>query len=103
MLVILALTSVLLLYMHVIQVLVWAIAYLQIERIEELVDFEDAIYFSVVTYTTLGYGDISITGDWRLLGGIEAMNGILLFGWSAALLFAVVQQLSRVGVGVATE
>ena len=71
--------------------------------VEELTTWEDAIYFSIVTFTTLGYGDITISGGWRLLSGIEAMSGILLFGWSAALLFALVQQLSRMELGVERE
>jgi hypothetical protein len=95
--VVLCLTAVLLLFMHVIQVLVWAIAYLHLKHVAEITSLGDAVYFSIVTFTTLGFGDITITGPWRLLSGIEAMNGILLFGWSAALLFAVVQQLSRAG------
>ncbi len=54
--------------------------------------FEEATYFSFVTFTTLGYGDITLAGAWRILSGIEALNGVLLLGWSTALLFAVVQR-----------
>lgn len=45
-----------------------------------------------VTFTTLGYGDIVLGPEWRLLSGIEAINGIVLFGWSTAFLFAIVQR-----------
>jgi len=47
----------------------------------------------VVTFTTLGYGDITLPEqEWRMLSGIEALNGILLVGWTTAFLFAVVQR-----------
>ena len=49
-------------------------------------------YFSFVTLTTLGYGDITLSEGYRLLSGIQALNGILLVGWSTALMFAVVQK-----------
>ena len=59
----------------------------------QLKTFEEATYFSVVTFTTLGYGDMTLHDhDWRLLSGIEALNGILLVGWTTALLFLVVQR-----------
>jgi hypothetical protein len=54
--------------------------------------FEEAIYFSFVTFTTLGYGDITLPEIWRILSGFEALNGVLLIGWSTAMLFAVVQR-----------
>ena len=59
----------------------------------ELADFEAAVYFSFVTFTTLGYGDITLSEGYRLLSGIQALNGILLVGWSTALMFAVVQKI----------
>ena len=48
--------------------------------------------FMVITLTTLGYGDIVLTEQWRLLAAIEAANGIIMFGWSTALVIAVVQR-----------
>ena len=68
-------------------------------------DFEAAIYFSFVTFTTLGYGDLTLSDGWRLLSGIEALNGILLDGWSTAVLFAVVQRIwqSSAAAAVAEE
>ena len=54
--------------------------------------FEEAVYFSFVTFTTVGFGDVVLTPGVRLLSGIEALNGIILVGWSTALLFAVVQR-----------
>ena len=78
--------------LHTTQIIVWALAYLYLLPENVLGSFEEATYFSFVTFTTLGYGDISFTGQWRILSGIEALNGILLLGWSTALLFTVVQR-----------
>ena len=87
-----------LLLLHTIEIIVWASAYLLALPAGELGNFEEAVYFSFVTFTTLGYGDITLTEGWRLLSGIEAMNGIMLVGWTTAMLFAVVQ---RVWQGIA--
>ena len=56
-------------------------------------DFETALYFSTVTFTTLGYGDVVLEGNWRLFGAIEAGNGLILFGWSTAFLLSVTSRL----------
>ena len=86
-------TAVVLLMLHLVEVIVWALAYLLVLPGDHLDTFEKAAYFSVVTFTTLGYGDITlIEHEWRLLSGIEALNGILLVGWTTALLFLVVQR-----------
>ena len=86
-------TAVTLLMLHVIEVVVWAVAYRVLTPISSLDTFEKAMYFSVVTFTTLGYGDITLPEhEWRMLSGIEALNGILLVGWTTAFLFAVVQR-----------
>jgi hypothetical protein len=54
------------------------------------------LYFAFVNYTTLGYGDITPTSRWQLLGPMTAMNGVLLFGWSTAVIFEVLRRsLSR--------
>ena len=60
-----------------------------------LPDLEQALYFSLVTFTTLGYGDISLDANWRILAAIEAANGILMFGWTTALIVAVAQRFLR--------
>ena len=86
-------TAVVLLMLHLVEVIVWALAYLLILPGDHLKTFEEATYFSVVTFTTLGYGDITLVEhEWRLLSGIEALNGILLVGWTTAFLFMVVQR-----------
>jgi hypothetical protein len=91
---ILAVTGVSLMAVHLIEMCLWALVYWDRPEIPELDGFSDALYFSVVNYTTLGYGDIVVENDtWRLMCGLEALNGILLAGWSTALLFFVVKQL----------
>lgn len=86
-------TAVILLMLHVVEVIVWAVAYRWLNPISSLDTFEKAMYFSVVTFTTLGYGDVTLPEhEWRMLSGIEALNGILLVGWTTAFLFAVVQR-----------
>jgi len=68
----------------------WAVAYLTLGAIAGM---EPALYFSVVTFTTVGYGDVVLTPEWRLLGSFEAVNGIIMFGWSTALVMTVVQRV----------
>jgi hypothetical protein len=59
----------------------------------EFRDFGTAYYHSAVNYTTLGYGDLIMTPAWRVLGPLEAATGMLMFGVTTALLFAVIQGL----------
>lgn len=59
-----------------------------------LPDLETALYFSTASFTTVGYGDIVLAGDWRIVGAIESANGLLLFGWSTAFLTITTTQLS---------
>jgi ion channel len=75
---------------HFIEVLVWALSYVIIGVAPE---GADRVYFAFVNYTTLGYGDIVPLARWRLLGPITAMNGVLLFGWSTAVIFEVLQKI----------
>ena len=69
---------------------IWAATYLVVGAMSA---FEPALYFSVVTYTTLGYGDITLNESWRLLASFEAANGIIMFGWTTALIFAFIQRI----------
>ena len=69
---------------------IWAASYVHLGTLET---FEEALYFSIVTYTTLGFGDITLSEEWRLLCSFEAANGIILFGWSTALVYAFVQRM----------
>ena len=88
-----SLTAVWLLSIHILETLVWAFAYLWLETTDEISTIEDAAYFATVTFTTLGYGDIVIEGPWRMLAASHAMTGLLVFGWSTALLFSVVERI----------
>ena len=68
----------------------WAGCYVWVGAVEQ---FEDALYFSIVTYTTLGYGDITLNPDWRFLSSLEAASGIIIFGWSTAIVIAAFQNI----------
>jgi hypothetical protein len=68
----------------------WAIVFIWCGQFR---DYGTAFYHSAVNYTTLGYGDVIMDRPWRLLGPIEAMDGILMAGVSAAILFAVLHRL----------
>jgi voltage-gated potassium channel Kch len=86
-------TSFFLLLLHFLQASIWALIYFILPGITEFETFEKAIYFSLVTFTTLGYGEITIGSSNRILAGFEAINGILLIGWSTAFMFWVVQSI----------
>jgi len=70
---------------HTIEVWVWALAYVALGVVDGL---EAAVYFSTVTFSTLGYGDITPSPSWRVFAALEAMNGFILIGWSIAYLIA---------------
>jgi hypothetical protein len=76
--------------LHVTEIMVWAFAYTVVKAMPDL---PSAMYFSAVTYTTTGYGDLVLPQSWRLVGAVEALTGILMCGWSTGVFFAV---LSRV-------
>jgi len=75
---------------HLIEIALWAVLYL---ICGEFADFRTAYYRSAVNYTSLGYGDLIMSPSWKLLGPLEAANGMLLFGVSTAMIFAVIQRL----------
>jgi voltage-gated potassium channel len=79
-----------LMMMYAIEVWLYAGAYLVIGA---LPDLESALYFSTVSFTTIGYGDVVLGERWRLVGAIEGANGLLLFGWSTAFLFSVISRM----------
>jgi Ion channel len=76
--------------LHLAEIGVWAIAFV---RNGALADMPTALYFSAVTYTTTGYGDVTLPIGWRLDGGVEALTGILMCGWSTGFFFAIVNRL----------
>lgn len=71
---------------HIAEIVLWAAAY---RLAGELRSFEEAVYFSAVTFATIGYGDVTLSSEWRLASAVEGVNGILLFGWTTAFLFKV--------------
>jgi hypothetical protein len=73
---------------HIAEVVVWTFAY---AIVDVAPPGTDLTYFAFVNYTTLGYGDVTPLPRWRLLGPMTAMNGVLLFGWSTAVIFAVLR------------
>jgi hypothetical protein len=74
---------------HAGEVLVWALTYWLVSAAPAEADL---VYFAFVNYTTLGYGDLTPVEEWRLLGPMTAMNGVLLFGWSTAVIFEVLRK-----------
>jgi len=74
---------------HAVEVIVWALVYLIVGAAPRGAAFG---YFAFVNYTTLGYGDIVPVERWRLLGPITALNGVLLIGWSTAVIFEVLRR-----------
>lgn len=68
-----------------VEVWLWALAYYVLHVFG---DFETALYFSTSTFSTVGYGDLVTSEQWRLLAGLESINGFLLIGWSTAYLVA---------------
>ena len=76
---------------HLIEIAFWAVLLVLCGEFQE---FGTAYYHSAVNYTTLGYGDLLLTPPWRLLAPLEAANGALMFGVSAAMVFAVIERLA---------
>ena len=75
---------------HLIEMALWALLF---ALGGEFPDFGAAFYHSAVNYTTLGYGDVVMSQRWRLLGPLEAADGMLMFGVSTAIIFTVIQRL----------
>lgn len=71
---------------HMIQAAIWALLF---DLLGEFDDFSTALYHSLVNFASLGYGDIVMSEDWRLLGAIEASTGVLMFGLSAGMIFSI--------------
>lgn len=87
-LIILLFTGIMLL--HMIETGIWATFYYSRALFK---DFETSLYFSLTSYTTIGYGDVLLPQRWRLLGAIEGVSGVLLCGISTAFIFAVMSAL----------
>lgn len=72
--------------LHAVQILMYALTYLLLGQFSGV---EPALYFSASTFTTVGFGDIVLNSDWRMLAAAESANGFLLIGWSTAFLVSV--------------
>ena len=81
---------VLMFLVSLVEVAAWVAVYLGLGAIQGV---EKAAYFSMVTFSTLGYGDIVLDQSWRLLASFQAANGTIMFGWTTAMVIAAVQHL----------
>ncbi len=90
---ILVVTILLIALFHTVEIWAWALLYHLLDQFES---FETALYFSTVTFTTLGYGDIVLQERWQLLSSVEAVNGIILFGVSTAVVFEILRRLLQI-------
>jgi voltage-gated potassium channel len=82
--------------LHTVEIWTYAVVY---QVLKATPDFESALYFSTVTYATIGYGDLTLTRPWRILGAIEGANGVILLGWSTAFFVSVVARMRTVELG----
>ena len=85
---------------HALEVIVWSVTY---SIVDAAPAGADVTYFAFVNYTTLGYGDVTPVERWRLLGPITAMNGVLLFGWSTAVIFEVLRRTLARNLTIASD
>jgi hypothetical protein len=82
--------------LHLAHIIVWASVYVWRGAMS---DVASGLYFSAVTYTTTGYGDLVLPPEWRLVGAVEALTGILMCGWSTGFFFAVVSRMFTARTG----
>lgn len=79
---------------HIVQIWIWAILFFYLEP-DILPDLESALYFSTSSFTTVGFGDVYLDKEWRLLSAFESANGFILFGWSTAFIFEIISKLYK--------
>jgi Ion channel len=79
-----------------VQIVIWGVLFLWLGEFNELYE---AVYHSAVNFTSLGYGDVVMSARWKLLGPLEAANGVLMFGMTSASLMAILQQMIKVHLG----
>lgn len=77
---------------HGLEIWFYALVFLALGAMPHL---EQAIYFSTITYATIGYSDMHLTAKWRVLAAIEGINGVILMGWSTAFFITIVARLRR--------
>ena len=78
--------------LHVAESSMWGTFYYTSELFQ---DFETSLYFSLVSYTAIGYGDVVLPQKWRLLGAIQGVSGVLICGLSAAFIFAIMNAMFK--------
>lgn len=88
----LSMVMLLMLLSNFVQIAIWAALFMLLDEFDE---FATALYHSAVNFATLGYGDIIMSSRWRLLGPLEAANGILMFGVSTAVMTAAVMDVIK--------
>lgn len=79
-----------------VQISLWGALFVYLGEFDDLYQ---AIYHSAVNFTSLGYGDVVMGAKWKLLGPLEAMNGVLMLGMSAAALMAILQEVIKLQRG----
>ena len=77
-------------FVHFVEV--WLFAFLY-DYLRALPNFQEALYFSTISYATIGYNDASIAEQWRMVAALEGMLGIILLGWSTAFLVRIIGRL----------
>ena len=90
-------TFAIIVFSHTVQVWLWAASFIWLDALNEI---DQAIYFSLVTYTTLGYGDITLTNEFNIFGAMASVTGLLNFGVSTAILVAVIGRMLQAQFGV---
>ncbi len=89
-------TMLAMMFANFVQVILWGILFV---FLGEFTEYYEAVYHSCVNFASLGYGDIVMSKRWKLLGPIEALNGVLMLGMTAAALMAILQHIVRVQFG----
>jgi hypothetical protein len=79
-----------LIVLHGLEIWAFALLYLAVDAVHTL---EEALYFSTISYSTVGYSDTHIVMDWRLLGAFESILGMILLGWSTAFFFRMLDRI----------
>ena len=77
---------------HGLEIWLYAFVYLAIGSVDGL---REAVYFSTITYSAIGYSDAAMAESWRLVSAIEGINGIILIGWSTAFFVTLVARMRR--------
>ncbi|HEY2528948.1 MAG TPA: ion channel [Xanthobacteraceae bacterium] len=85
---------------HLAEITIWALV---LDASGEFTHFAMAFYHSAMNYSSLGYGDIVMSNSWKLMGPLEAANGMLMFGISTAMIFTLMQLLFQTRVAAVTE